>query len=244
MLIFGVAVGGCIEDIQRYTLNYKYEDYHGNDKVKFELKINGADNYTRQKILVALNRTDQNIVRHISSINIARKIEDTPCENNASGCAIGNFTIDGRLIESKIYVLDKNAYKGTCNTFDRTFYHELGHVIYYYKFGGHDIKKEDKIYQEILETYAEKYADIYVRVEKEGCDNDIARQLEKDLNEKEKIYQYSAKVLSKWDIYKYDGIPTELYEEYRYDYELYSDAKKEYTDTLEKFKDYIRKSEI
>lgn len=233
--------GGCIEDIQKYSINY----YHNSDdRVRFELKINGADSYTKQMILVALNDTDQNAVKYISSINVVQKIEDSPCDNNTSGCAIGNFTIDGNLIESKIYILEKNAYKGTCNTFEHTLYHELSHVVYYYKFGGHDIKKEDAVYQEILESYAEKYADIYAKVEKEGCDDAIAKRLEKDLNDNEKIYQYSIKVLAKWDRYKSDGVPAEMYEEYRFDYELYSDAKKGYMDSLEKYKDYIKKSDI
>ena len=244
LLIAGIITGGCIS-IQDNQESTSISNYHDAEKLpNFELKINGADDYSRQKILTILNHTDQNVVRYISSINIVTNIGDSECaDNNSTGCAIGNFTINGKLKEVKIYVLDHNSYKGLCNTFEHTLYHEIGHAVYFYKFGDHDTEKNDKFYHDSLELYAEKYADTYSNVDKEGCDGDTTKKLENDLNEKEKVYQYAIKILSKWDKYKYDGVPKDMYDEYRYDYDLYTDAKKEYMDTLEEFKNYIKRSQ-
>lgn len=242
LLIFGVIAGGCIEDIQ---IPDKTSTYHESKKLpNFELKINGADDYSRQKILIALNNTDKNAVRYISSINVVRNIEDSGCsDDNTTGCTVGNFTIDGKLKEVKIYILDRNLYKGLCNTFERTLYHEIGHVVYFYMYGNQDIQRKDDIYIESLELYAERYADKYYKVQKEGCDKETVERLKYDLEHKEKIYQYSAKVLSKWDKYKDLGIPRHMYDEYMYDYGLYSNARKEYMDAMEDFKNYMKRSQ-
>lgn len=204
--------------------------------------FNGTDNYSKQKILVALNRTDQDVARYISSINIVTEIEHSECnDNNSTGCVVGNFTTDGQLEDARIYILGRNLYKGLCNTFEHTLYHEIGHTVYFYKFGDHDVGKQDKFYQASLELYAEKYADQYSKME--GCNGDILKQLEYNLSEKEHIYQYALKTLSKWGTYKYRGVPENIYREYNYDYDLYLDAKKEYNDALGKFKDYIKRSQ-
>jgi len=74
-----------------------------------------------------------------------------------------------------------------------------------------------------------------------GCDEDIAKQLEYISNEKQSVYQYATKILSKWNKYKDGGIPEGMKDEYLYDYYAYLDAKNEYTDALKKFEDYSRK---
>lgn len=241
-MIFGIVIAGCIstEKTGNSVINY-----HSTDKApNFELQINGADDYSKQEILTAINHTDQNVVKYISSIDVVSRIEDSECsDNNVTGCAIANFTIDNKLKEIRLYVLYRDAYKGSCNTFENVLYHEIGHAVYYYKFGDYDVNRNDKIYQDSLELYAKKYADIYAKIDKEGCDDEIAKQLEKILNEKDAVYQFATKVMSKWDIYKDGGIPKDMYDQYLYDYDIYIDARKEYTNAVEKFKDYIKKSQ-
>ncbi len=245
LLIIGTIVGGCIsiQDIQESVDSTV--SYHEREKIPtipiFELEINDADNNTEKIIYSALNNTDQNAVKYISSINIVSKMEESQCDDNSTGCTIGNFTTNGKLLEVNIYILNPYSYKGLCNTFERTLYHEIGHVIYFYKFGNIGDGKEDKLYIESLELYAEKYADNYYSIQKEGCDEESVRQLKQKLDEKEKIYRYSIKVLSKWDKYQDNGVPRDMYEEYLYDHNLYEDAKKEYTDVLEEFKYYTKK---
>lgn len=242
LFIFGVAIAGCIS---KEKAGNSVVNYHSTDKSpNFELQINGADDYSKQKILTAINHTDQNVIKYISSINVVSRIEDSECnDDNITGCAIANFTVDNKLKDIRLYVLDRDAYKGTCNVFENILYHEIGHAVYYYKFGDFDVNRSDKIYQDSLELYAIKYADIYVKTDKEGCDEEIIKQLEKTLNEKDAVYQFAVKVVSKWDIYKDGGIPKDMYDQYLYDYDIYKDAKKEYTDALEKFRSYIKKSQ-
>ena len=245
LLIIGTFIGGCIsiQDIQEYvgdTVNY-----HEREKIPtiptFELEINNADNNTEKIIYSALNNTDQNAVRYISSINIVPKMEESSCDGNSTGCTIGNFTTNGKLLKVKIYILDPYSYKGLCNTFERTLYHEMGHVIYFYKFGNLNDGNEDELYIESLELYAEKYADNYYNIQKEGCDEESILQLKQKLDEKEKLYQYATKVLSKWDKYKDNGVPKDMYDGYLYDYNLYKEARKEYMEIVEEYKYYMRK---
>lgn len=194
--------------------------------------------------MAALKNTDQNITKYISSINIVQKINEDECRNiNATGCASANFTNDGKLAEVKIYLLDRSTYKGgICNSFGHTLYHEIGHVVYFYNFGDYGVNKQDKFYQEALELYADRYADEYSNIGTNGCDENIARQLEQVTIDNEKVYQFSRKILSKWDKYKNSGgVPQEMYDEYLYDYNAYIDAKKEYTEALDKFKVYLNK---
>ena len=241
-MIFGVVIAGCISTEKTGS---SVVNYHSTDKApNFELQINGADDYSKQEILTAINHTDQNVVKYISSIDVVSRIEDSECsDNNVTGCAIANFTIDNKLKEIRLYVLYRDAYKGICNTFENVLYHEIGHAVYYYKFGDYDANRSDKIYQDSLELYAKKYADIYAKVNKEGCDDEITKQLEKTLEEKDAVYQFATKVMSKWDTYKDGGIPKDMYDQYLYDYDIYIDARKEYTNAVEKFKDYIKKSQ-
>lgn len=240
LLLSITIIGGCIsiDDIQKSNNIAVYEEH---DKIPhYELKINNADDHSRQIILTAVNRTDRDVVKYISSINVVSKIEDSECNNeNITGCAIGNFTADGKLKAVKIYLLNSNSYGDTCNTFERTIYHEIGHSVYFYKFGNHDITGNDELYHESLELYADKYADIYYKVQKNGCDEESIRELKYKLDEKEKIYEYSLKILSKWDRYKNDGIPRDMYDEYQYDYDSYLDAKRLYMEALEEFKSYM-----
>lgn len=240
LLVFGITIEGCIENVQRPI---EISTYYEHRKLpNFELNINGADSYSKQKIYIILNNTDQNVVRYISSINIISNIEDFECNdnNNITGCTVGNFTIDGELKDVRIYILDHNLYKDLCNTFERTLYHEIGHIVYFYKFGNRDIQRQDKIYAELLELYAEKYADNHYKIQKKGCDQKTVEKLKYDIEEKEKIYKYSINVLSKWDKYKDFGIPKDMFEEYKYDYELYLEARKEYIRVVEKYKDYMK----
>lgn len=210
-----------------------------NDDISFNIKnikIDNADNHTKRIIFRILNQTDQHVVRHISSINIVSEI---PCED-ASGCTIGNFTSEGILIESDIYLLDVDAYKDSCDTFEHSLYHELGHIVYFYKYGNSDTKKEDDIYQELIELYAVKYANNHSAIQKEGCNREVIGQLKRDFKEKEKIYEYAIKIMSKWDRYR-DDIPSEMRDEYKHDYSLYEDVKKDYNVALNRYKDYMIK---
>lgn len=240
LLVSMVIIGGCvsIDDIQRSNNIGIYGE--SNKIPHYELKINNVDDSSRQIILVAINRTDKNVVRYISSINIVSKIEDSECNSeNVTGCVIGNFTVNGELKGLKIYILDGKSYNNTCNTFERTIYHEIGHSVYFYKFGNHDITGNDELYHESLELYADKYADMYYNVQKVGCDKESIKELKYKLDEKEKIYEYSLKILSKWEKYERDGIPRDMYDEYQYDYDLYLDAKRRYMEALEEFKSYM-----
>jgi len=236
---------GCIsiQDIQESVDNTV--SYHESEKIPivptFELEINNADNNTEKVIYSALNNTDQNAVRYISLIGIVSKMGESPCDDNSTGCTIGNFTTNGKLLEAKIYILNPYSYKGLCNTFERTLYHEIGHIIYFYKFGNLNNGEEDKLYIESLELYAEKYADNYYNIQKEGCDEEFARQLKQKLDEKEKLYQYATKILSKWNKYKDNGVPKDMYDEYLYDHNLYEETRKEYMDVVEEYKYYMRK---
>lgn len=242
LLIVTTIVGGCIsvQDLKESvdsTVNY-----HEREKIPtFELEINNADNNTEKIIYSILNNTDQNAVRYISSISIVPKMEESLCDGNSTGCTIGNFTTNGKLLEAKIYILNPYSYKGLCNTFEHTLYHEMGHVIYFYKFGNDDNGKYDALYIESLELYAEKYADKYRKTQKEGCDEESVRQLKQKLDEKEKLYQYTIKVLSKWDKYKDNGVPKDMYDEYLYDHDLYKDARDEYMGVVEEYKKYMIK---
>jgi hypothetical protein len=227
LLIIGIMVGGCIstkyfQESINNTVNYREREKMPITPA-FELEINSTDNYTKNIIYSALEKTDHNATAYISSINIVSNIIDSPCGNDSTGCTIGNFTANGKLLEVKIYILNPYSYKGLCNTFEHTLYHEIGHVVYFYKFGN-----QDPLYIESLELYADKYADKYYNVKKEGCDEELFQRLKQQLDEKEKIYLYSIKVLSKWDKYKDNGIPKDEYDEYVFDHDLYEDAKKEY----------------
>lgn len=245
LLIIGIVVEGCIstQDLQESIGNTV--SYHENEEMPiiptFELEVNDADNNTRKIIYSILNNTeDQDAVGYISSINIVSKMDDILCDYNSTGCTIGSFA-NGKLLEAKIYVLNPYSYKGLCNTFEHTLYHEIGHVVYFYKFGNNDNYKEDILYIESLELYAEKYADRYYNIQKEGCGEEFVRQLKQRLDEKEKLYQFSINVLSKWDKYGDSGIPRDMYDEYLYDRNLYQDAKKEYNDVVEEYKYYMKK---
>lgn len=242
LLIFGVIISGCISDNSN-----NYHDKYSNESSS-TLKINGADNYSKQRILAILNNTDQDVAKYISSVSVVPKIEDEHCGNkNSSGCASADFTTTGKLVDVRIYLLDRSSYKGsTCNAFDRILYHEIGHVAYFYKFGdyGINLSKNDKFYQEALETYADRYADEYSKADTEGCNEEIAKQLEQIYLSKEETYRFAERILSKWDKYKDSGgAPQGMKDEYLYDYYAYVDAKKEYEDASEKFKDYLKKSQ-
>ena len=57
------------------------------------------------------------------------------------------------------------------------------------------------------------------------------------------MYQYAIKVLSKWDKYKDNGVPKDIYDEYLYDRDLYKEARKEYMEVVEEYKYYMRKAQ-
>lgn len=243
ILVVVVVVGGCvsIKDVTRITSDAIDHGEQWNVP-RSELKINNADNNTKRIIYSILNKSDKNATEYISSIDVLPAVDDI-CSENSTGCTISNFTAGGRLLDAKIYIIDPSSYKGLCDTFEHTLYHEKGHVVYFYKFGNDDIEGRDNLYRESLESYAEKYADMYAKIQKEGCDKAEVDQMKYRLSEKAKIYEYSDKVLSKWNKYKDSGIPMDMYEQYQYDYDLYVIAKREYSDIIEQSKDYIKRAQ-
>lgn len=241
LTILGSTIVGCIsiQDFQKLINDTDNYDTYQNISIS-EPKINNADDHTKQIIYSILNNSDKNVSRYISSIDIVPTMAYTTCDSNSTGCVVSNFTVDGRLLNAKIYILSPYSYNGICNTFEHTLYHEKGHVVYFYKFGDHDIKGQDNIYKESIESYAEKYADIYSEIKKDGCDKRVIEKLRSQLGEKEKIYEYANGVLSKWNKYNDSGIPANIYEEYQYDYNLYVVAKKEYDTVLRESNDYMK----
>lgn len=222
-----------------------------------------ADDYSRALILSALNNTNKDIAKYIDSVTVTTESTVTSiCSRyvkESIGCTINNYDADsGKLFNSKIYlttIVDDfgySAYKGRCASFNNTLYHEIGHVVYAYNFGG-------GIYQD-EEQYADNYADNY---SKDKCNTDVYKELDKRLKEKEDAYNNSLKVLSKWDKYSnviksengimivkvcglYSspnelncGIPENLYNEYLMDYNQTSKSVDEYNSVLKEIENYL-----
>ena len=233
LIVLAIIMGGCISNINSDIGNISEKSEKGNR----ELKINSTNGHSKEIIFSALNQTDKNVIRYISSISTVRNLDEYCSNDNATGCAIGNFTVDGNIKDVRIYLLDYDLYKGLCNNFEQTLFHEIGHTVYFYKYGNRDVNKTDILYQESLELYADKYANKYSKIQKATCNEDYVRKLKYKIDEKEKIYEYSLKILSKWGKYKDIGIPIDMSEEYQYDYDAYLIAKKDFENVMDDYKD-------
>lgn len=225
-----------------------------------ELRIITDDDYSRKLILDSLYRIknveDINISDYISSIetlpltDIQRKC--LPENGGVLGCIEYKYDQkDGKLIDSKIYLSKWSSFTGLCGTFEHTLYHELGHAIYTYRYGGKD--KEDEIYKKSLEFYADNFADKYASFDeskKQGCAKKFIsdyNNMMNEVNNKRRIYEekgsalrYALSTLSKWDKYS-NGIPSDKYEEYLYDYNNYKKAYDEYTNVAKDYENAQRK---
>ena len=128
-----------------------------------KIQINNADNQTKQIIQEALNSTDKNAVKYINSITITTSEQVSQiCHkiNEDLGCNDLKYDENNNLVSSDIYIVrDPDQYKGLCNTFENTLYHEIGHTVYAYKFGYNEINPEEN---------AKEYASNYAR---NKCDN-------------------------------------------------------------------------
>lgn len=229
---------------------------------KEELRIITDDDYSRKLILDALDRVKDdehiNISEYISSIETLQltDIQEKCLPENRSGVILGciNYIYspkDGKLIDSKIYLSKWSSFAGLCGTFEHTLYHEFGHAIYTYRYGGKD--KEDEIYKKSLEFYADNFADKYASFDeskKQGCDKKFIsdyNNMMNEVNNKREIYEekgntlrYALDTLSKWDKYS-KIIPSDKYEEYLYDYNHYKKAYDEYTNAANDYENARRK---
>lgn len=178
-----------------------------------------ADNYSKTLILSVLNDTDKNITKYISSINVVNqnRVSEICKDEIVVGCADIKYdgdSVGAKISNADIYVSELkdgffilSAYRGSCNTFNNTLYHEIGHVVYAYN-NGYQLKRFTILYTDtksnttksntIDELFAIDYGDTH---SKDKCNTDIFKNLERRLKEKEDIYNNSLIVLSKWNKY-------------------------------------------
>jgi hypothetical protein len=123
--------------------------------------INSPDAYTTSIIKTTLDNTDQNIVKHIRSINVVGSIYEIPDKRNDHEIGVAQITgnrpfiktslLDFPFFSANIYVVSMRNYGitgnyYTCDSFELTLNHEIGHVVGYYNNG------------DTSESYAENYA--------------------------------------------------------------------------------------
>lgn len=134
-----------------------------------------ADYFTELIILDALNNTDEEVVKYISLIKIVSKKEvSSICNNDSVGCKISTYYSGGGLDYTEIYLSPTSFYfqNYSCVTFNNTLYHEIGHVVYDYKFG-------DTENIPLQEQYAENYANQF---SKGKCDTEEYNKLNNEFD--------------------------------------------------------------
>lgn len=178
------AIDKNIQTKERKTIAELHKELYG------ELKIITNDTYSRQIILDAIedvkNRDNINLTNYISSIEVVDMDLETKCGMNndkllgcarsghfISGCSIrsGCNMADSRfemndimeVFDANIYVLRWSRYPtDTTLTFKHVLYHELGHVVYSYRYGPkNDYDNDDLIYRKTSEYYADLFAEKY-----------------------------------------------------------------------------------
>lgn len=132
-----------------------------------KVEIIGADNQTKQIISDAINNTDKNVTKYIKSITVT-DINTVTNICNINGIRIKGITernfgcndlaySQNRLLSSSIYIVgDRSEYNESCNNFENTLYHEIGHTDYAQKYGYTRANTED---------YADNYANIRAKDE-------------------------------------------------------------------------------
>lgn len=122
------------------------------------MPVINADREYIPLILSALNHTDKNIVRSITSITVVDDLKKLRiiCNADAVGCASSLFE-NNVLLNSSIYIASKNNYDPGCGTFDMILHHEIGHVVYSYRYGMTGYSKEKS--EVFARSYAGKYFD-------------------------------------------------------------------------------------
>lgn len=186
---------------------FGYSYYVESNKV---IEIN-SDNDSKKIIQNIINTTGKDTNKYINSINIIENKYELRniCEDyKAMGCFDPN--------NKNIYILNILNFKETCNDFNYTIYHEIGHA-YGEKYGN------------TSEEYADDFAHTYAL---DKCESPEYLILEKELKEKELILNNSEEILKKWDIYK--EIPLNNIKEYYTDYRYYEQAVKDYNYIIHK----------
>lgn len=115
--------------------------------------LNLTDN---EKISVALNNTDDKILKVIGDIKILPTRQELykVCKNTSLGCVKITFK-DKDVYNAKIYMLASEEYSIiTCQSFQDTIYHEIGHVDFALN-NGDDYNATLK---KISDNYANNYA--------------------------------------------------------------------------------------
>ena len=120
-----------------------------------------ADEQHAGTIRAALENTEKNVTRHISSVTVVNDLNmlsKMGCVNLATdvgGCAAIKYNSD--TFSAEIYLASRELLTGTCLTFENVVYHEIGHVDYFYKY------RNAGTYQIDQEPYAINYANQYVK---------------------------------------------------------------------------------
>ncbi len=120
-----------------------------------------ADGEDAKIIREALKNTDRNVTKHISSVtvvndlNILSKVGCMSFDTDAGGCAMIKYKND--TFNAEIYLASRELLNGTCLVFENVVYHEIGHVVYFEKYGNAGTYQVDR------EPYAVSYANQFAK---------------------------------------------------------------------------------
>ncbi|MDD5474311.1 MAG: hypothetical protein PHU34_09230 [Candidatus Methanoperedens sp.] len=123
-----------------------------------------ADGEHAKIIREALEKTDKNATSHITSItvvndlNLLSRMGCMKLDKTVWGCAATSYNKSNmNSFEVEIYLPSRELLKGTCGTFENTLYHEIGHVVYFQKYGNAGTYQIDQ------EPYAVSYANQFAK---------------------------------------------------------------------------------
>lgn len=224
--------------VKQEVISQEKIEYHIKTKAEIvnEIRINNKEYVLDSVIKNALLDTDINTMNNISKVNVLS--HDTVMKEcnavveKALGCYDPN--------NYNVYVSELSAYSSdasssySCNTFENTLYHEIGHANY---LSYNNYVNYSNIQYEYRpdEIFAKEYANQH---SKDKCSSDKYIELKNRLNSTEKIVASTDLQLAYWNRYG-EAIPADVYHAYMRDYNANLNAIKDYNNIVKQMDEYL-----
>ena len=224
--------------VKQEVISQEKIEYHIKTKAEIvnEIKISNKDYVLDSVIRNALLDTDINTLNNISKVNVLS--HDTvmkECDavvEKALGCYDPN--------NYNVYASELSAYSSngsssySCNTFENTLYHEIGHANY---LSYNNYVNYSNIQYEYRpdEIFAKEYANQH---SKDKCSSDKYIELQNRLNSTNKIVASTELQLAYWNRYG-EAIPADVYHAYMRDYNANLNAIRDYNNIVKQMDEYL-----
>ena len=224
--------------VKQEVISQEKIEYHIKTKTEIvnDIKISNKDYVIDPVIRNALLDTDINTLNNISKVIVLN--HDTvmkECDavvEKALGCYNPN--------NYYIYASELSAYSSdasssySCNTFENTLYHEIGHANY---LSYNNYINYSNIQYEYRpdEIFAKEYANQH---SKDKCSSDKYIELKNRLNSTNKIVASTEIQLAYWNRYG-ATIPSDVYHTYMRDYNANLKAIRDYNDVVKQIDEYL-----